>query len=206
MRRSFEKLMVLACVLVLFCGVFCSNALAANGQGGADAGRYVHCTITTENEIVSNGQYTSFSVHYRMEHGKVHEGDYIVVKIPDSLKNVDFQIDPKHFQGYQVQTDGSYKLTFNANAITGIAGSFSINTTASNETTESIDAIVNVNGKTSTVKIAGLTPPDVIVGNQKPIEKSAFDGNTILSGGYDYSESSEPAEIGIYIPSEDVTA
>lgn len=82
-------------------------AKAPARAGGKDAGAHVHCTITTEDTVVSNGQYVSFNVNYKIDHGAIHEGDYIVVKIPDSLKNVDLQLDPKHFKGFEKQGEGT---------------------------------------------------------------------------------------------------
>ncbi len=180
-------------------------APAQNEIGGVDAGAHVHCTVTTENTAVSNGQYVSFAVKYQVDHGSIHEDDYITVKIPDSLKNVDLQLDPKHFKGYEKQADGSYHLIFNDNA-DGIAGSFSLNATASNETTSAVTATVDVNGTKSSVTISGLTPSGI--GIEKAIEKSAYDGSSIQYGGYDYSTGSDKdaTEIGIYTPSSDVTA
>ena len=176
-----------------------------NRVGGVDAGAHVHCTITTESTAVSNGQYVSFVVKYQVDHGSIHEDDYITVTIPDSLKNVDLQLDPKHFKGYEKQADGTYHLIFNDNA-DGIAGSFSLNVTASNESTSAVTATVDVNGTKSSVTISGLTPSGSGIG--KAVEKSAFDGSSIQYGGYDYSTGTgvDATEIGIYTPSSDVTA
>ncbi|WP_283170121.1 hypothetical protein [Curtanaerobium respiraculi] len=175
-------------------------AKAPARAGGKDAGAHVHCTITTEDTVVSNGQYVSFNVNYKIDHGAIHEGDYIVVKIPDSLKNVDLQLDPKHFKGFEKQGEGTYHLIFNDNA-DGIAGSFALNATASNESSSAITAEVDVNGAKTAVTIAGQTPSGS--GVEKDIEKSAFDGSDIHAGGYDYSTGmgKDATEIGIYTTS-----
>ncbi|WP_081102741.1 Spy0128 family protein, partial [Streptococcus oralis] len=195
------KLWVMTVILIIF--PFTTKLVHASV--GNDARSYVTAEVTTENKAVSNGQYTSFTVNYTVEHGKIKEGDYITVKVPDSLKNIDLQLDPKHFKGYEKQSDGSYRLIFTNNA-NGIAGSLSINATASNETTSSKEATVEVNGSKSTITIAGLTPSGT--GVEKAIEKSAYDGKEIHHGGYDYSTGTgkDATEIGIYTPSKDVVA
>ena len=195
-----------ASVLSIFLIIFPFAFKLVYASSGNDAASYVHTTVKNENNIVAHGQYVSISVEYTVEHGKIKEGDYIVVKIPENFKNHDIQLDPRHFKGYEKQPDGSYRLIF-TDAANGVAGSFSMNFIANNETKQDKEATIDVNGKKTTVTVTGQS--DSSIGNKKAIEKTAFDGSSIQFGDYDYSTGTDPddaTEIGIYTPTADRVA
>ncbi|MCY7094366.1 hypothetical protein MK476_08215, partial [Streptococcus oralis] len=172
-------------------------------SSGNDAAEYVHTTIKSESNTVSHGQYVSFTVDYTVDHGKIKEGDYITVRIPETFKNHDIQLDPKHFKNYEKQVDGSYRLIF-TNAVNGVAGSFTMNFVANNDTKKAKEETVEVNGERTTLTVSGQS--DSSTGIRKAIEKTAYDGSTIQFGGYDHStgdSSRDATEIGIYTPSVD---
>ncbi len=202
--RKMKKAVVGFLIMALLLGVFSpGNYVMADPTNGADAGAFVHCSISTENEIVSHGQYTSFTVRYQMDYKKVNEDDYLVVRVPDNLKRVDFQADPLHFKACELQQDGTYHLIFNENAPNGLTGSFSINATAVNESASAVTATVYAGEASKSITIAGQNSGQG--GQRKPINKSAYDGDIVEFGGYDTStgEGDDATEIGIYKPSED---
>ncbi len=175
-------------------------------SSGNDAAEYVHTTIKSESNTVSHGQYVSFTVDYTVDHGKIKEGDYITVRIPETFKNHDIQLDPKHFKNYEKQVDGSYRLIF-TNAVNGVAGSFTMNFVANNDTKKAKEETVEVNRERTTLTVSGQSDSSTGIG--KAIEKTAYDGSTIQFGGYDHStgdSSRDATEIGIYTPSIDRVA
>ena len=175
-------------------------------SSGNDAAEYVHTTIKSESNTVSHGQYVSFTVDYTVDHGKIKEGDYITVRIPETFKNHDIQLDPKHFKNYEKQVDGSYRLIF-TNAVNGVAGSFTMNFVANNDTKKAKEETVEVNRERTTLTVSGQSDSSTGIG--KAIEKTAYDGSTIQFGGYDHStgdSSRDATEIGIYTPSVDRVA
>lgn len=149
-------------------------------SSGNDAAEYVHTTIKSESNTVSHGQYVSFTVDYTVDHGKIKEGDYITVRIPETFKNHDIQLDPKHFKNYEKQVDGSYRLIF-TNAVNGVAGSFTMNFVANNDTKKAKEETVEVNRERTTLTVSGQSDSSTGIG--KAIEKTAYDGSTIQFGG-----------------------
>ncbi len=198
MKHKLRRLLSALVALGLMLGVGAASTVAYSASN-ADASQYFHPTITTESDYVANLQYASFNVKYTIDHGKIHAGDYIMVTVPQTLNHVSLSYSSLLFSGKQDLDGGRYKLIFNANAVNGISGSFSISAFGNNDTSAA---------QTATVQV-GNTHKSITVGARHDYTGSTIEDRAIVKwapsrAGYaDYRQ--DTAVSGVYDPDKDVT-
>ncbi|WP_072500059.1 hypothetical protein [Olsenella phocaeensis] len=163
---------------------------------GSDASAFFHPTITSSDESIANGQYVSFQVKYTLDHGKIKAGDYVLVTVPDSLKDVSLAVSPQVFADKVDLGGGRYKLVFNENAANGISGSFSISAFGNNSSDQSKDATISVGSASKTVTVGpanngggvGLETRGVVKWGYKEKSGEGFTQDTAVTGIYNQDE------------------
>ncbi len=123
----------------------------------------VSLSISSEKQEVYTQTFTSFNVSYTINNIEaIKEDDFLLVELPDSLKNSRITYSDLHFKELVKQSDTIYKLIFNRNADIALTGYFSIGGVATNKTNSSIDATVKVSfndiSTATTIKILPYTP------------------------------------------------
>ena len=186
---------LLAIVAMLAMG---SAGAVAHGQTtGSDASAYFHPTIVTESDYVANLQYASFSVKYTIDRGKIKNGDYVEVTVPDALNHVSLAVSSLLFSGKQDLGQGKYRLIFNDQAVNGISGSFSISAFGNNDTYTAKNVTVTVGKTSKTILVgAGRHHQTGTTTETRAIVKWAY-------GGEGYRQ--DTATTGVYDPARNAT-
>ena len=197
MKHKLRCLLSALITLCLMFGVGAASTVAYSADAGSDASRYFHPTITTETDYVANLQYASFNVKYTIDRGKIQAGDYIDVTVTGALKDVSLSYSSLLFSGKQDLGQGKYRLTFNQNAVNGIAGSFSLSAFGDNDTYAAQTATVTVGNTPKTITVgAGRHEHPETVTEDRAIIKWAYEGD-----GY----RQDTAKTGVYDPDQNVT-
>jgi len=163
--------------------------VASMATGGADASPYFHAGISTESDAIANGQYIAFTVDYTIDQMKIAEDDYVMIRVPETLKDVNLVTGTLCFKDKVDLGGGLYKLVFSDRAATGLAGSFTIGAYGNNASDGSVQTVVSVGGASKTITVGGASHGEA--GQEtRAIEKWA------PNGGTNYAQ--DTAQTGVY--------
>ncbi len=165
---------------------------------GTDVTSHVHAQISVTNDTWEAGVTSIVSFKYTLDRGAIHAGDYAIVTIPEDIASkVSFSLNSQHFSGKEDLGGGRYKVIFGDGIESGLSGSFSAFVTAVSKDTSSAGNI-SLGEASKKITVAPQGPSTGGSGKfTDTIMKDAVDNPGISFGGYDYSDPSSAAQIGI---------